>query len=305
MRQNNLTFPEAVRYLDPTTPPLITIKNYSKEKLPQKTAAAQVKREPLPVAVREKVVIQFSQTTTAEHECLGREYCKKRGISDATIDFALEHKVISFGVSNFLGDIEKNRAGVRFLGYDEFGDIRSAETRHLTQARSALAEKGSDRSFCPVLPGNTKSVHVVEGGFDGLALIDMCRRHKLEQPHIIISGGCGRSFIDNHVIKPLLLTASKIIIWGENEVGNTLELQANKQYETDKKHSAQRAKMIEVGVSAIISINKPRDGYKDLADKNLSEVLAFKELSVIPKKNMIELSSVTKKLVRKSGGLDR
>lgn len=264
-REHSLSFPAAIRFLDHSTPDLITIKNYSDKPRP---VVVPVKREPPPPVEREKVIIEFTVPTTAEHERLGRAYCTKRGISDETVEFALQNKVIGFGVSNFDGDIAQNRAGVRLLGYDAEGNIRSAETRHFTMRRSALAEKGCDRAYCPILPGNPKVIYIAEGCFDGLALLDMCRRHKVDMPTVIISGGCGRTFVENEVIKPLLLAAEKIVIWAENERGDSIDHQARKQAETDKKHALQRTDMIDAGITAEIVIKKPRGDFKDLAEKN-------------------------------------
>lgn len=271
MREYSMSFPEAVRYLDPSTPELITIKNYSDK--PRPVAVAPVKREPPPAIEREKVIIEFTQPMTPDHERLGRAYCTKRGISDETIEFALKHKVIGFGVSNFDSCISQNRAGVRFLGYDAEGNIRSAETRHFTERRSALAEKHCDRSYCPILPGNPKIIHITEGGFDGLGLRDMCIRHMVDIPTIIIAGGTGRTFVENEVIKPILLAAEKIIIWAENERSDNPDPdhQVKKQAETDKKHALQREDMINAGITAEIVIKKPRGNFKDLAEKNLYE----------------------------------
>lgn len=270
-RERSLPFPAAVRYLDPTTPDLVTLKNSGAEKFRPELFANEAARRETIAQPREKTIISFSEATTAEHEKAGREYCKKRGISDATIAFAVHVKTIAFGISNFASDIAAKRPGVRFIGFDADGNMRNAETRLLTDKRIALTETGSDKSFCPILAGSTKNVHIVEGGFDGLALRDLCRRHSIEQPTIIIAGGLTKSFIENERIKPFLQHAEKIIIWAENEKSDTPAQQIQKQLATDKAHYSQREAMIAAGITAKISINKPTGDFKDLAEKNFFE----------------------------------
>jgi len=57
-----------------------------------------------------------------------------------------------------------------------------------------------------------------------------------------------------------------------SEVKHWRNKQARKQAETDKNHYLQREAMIEAGIGTEIMINKPKGGFKDLAEKNLYEV---------------------------------
>lgn len=281
-QEKRLNFPAAVRYLDPTTPDLLTLNGGAEKFRPAQAANESARRETV-ASRRRRSLIKFNQESIIQHEQSGRDYCKKRGISKETIDYAMKHKVIGFGVSNFEYDIKNNLAGIRFMGFDSDGNLRNAETRLLTDKRIAKTERGSDKSFCPVIPGNEKLVHIVEGGFDGLALVDLCKRHKLEQPTIVItSGGANKIFIGNEKIKPILARAEKIVIWAENEKSDDPVHQTKKQTETDKRHCDQRQTMIEAGITADIKINKPRGQYKDLAEKNLNELRQEQAVKVKP-----------------------
>ncbi|MDZ4153998.1 hypothetical protein [Methylicorpusculum sp.] len=262
MREKGLGFPEAVRYLAPQTADLETLKGGGQKFRPTETVIDAAKKE---TTVNNELVIISMTPSTAEHEQKCRAYCEKRGISKETIDLALESGALDFGVSNNDTDVSYDRPGVRFIGYDSSGEIRNVETRLLTDKRVCRTEVGSDRAFSPVIPGSNQT-HIVEGGFDALALIDLCKRNNVDRPTIIISGGGSvRKFLDNQEIKSTLMKSEKIIVWAENESNE------KKQIETDKNHGFQREAMIERGITAEIKILKPKGGFKDLAEKNLEE----------------------------------
>lgn len=272
--KQNCNFPTAIRFLDPSTPDLVTFKKGGAiEFKPKQSLSQSVSRE-VTHQPKEKTIIEFQNQRTEDGNKKGWAYCSKRGISDSTIQFAIDHNVIGFGVSN--ADKDRNKRaflGVRFQGFDVDGNLRNAETRELIDKKFASTETGSDKSFCPILPGSEKEVHVVEGGFDGLGLIDLCARHGFVQPTIIITGGNNYSFICSETAKPILEKAEKIIIWGERERADSREKQLEKQQITDARCAKQRDIMIEAGIGATICINKPRGDYKDLAEKNLAEHL--------------------------------
>jgi hypothetical protein len=266
-------FPTAIRYLDPSTPDLVTFKKGGAiDFKPKQSLDKSISREPSSKP-KEKIIIAFENSPTEEGDEKCWAYCSKRGISDSTIQFALDHNVIDFGVSN-KDKLGRSFLGVRFQGFDNDGNLRNGETRALSDKRYASTAADSDKSYCPVLPGDEKEVHIVEGGFDGLGLIDLCKRHNISQPTIIITGGNNNAFIENEKIKPILEKAEKIIIWAERERNDDPDKQLKKQQETDDAHKKQKELMIEAGIDKEkIYTNKPRGEYKDLAEKNLAEHL--------------------------------
>lgn len=199
-------------------------------------------------------------------------YLEGRGISRATIEQARKDGMLGF-----------DDRGVVFLGRDTKGDIRSAETRFLKahtidgEARTKMNAKGSDRTYSPLLSGDPKHVHLVEGGVDALALRDIHRReHPGEVPPTIIVTGGARTlkWKDNPTIAELLRDAETVSIHKENEKDHHGLPDRTKQADTDAAHEKQMEAVVAIrqGRADGLQFERPAPAFKDLAERNAHEV---------------------------------
>lgn len=198
-----------------------------------------------------------------EHMAAGRAYLQSRGISLATLQAAERARMLGYGPN-----------AVYFLGYDEAGSIRSA-TQRMIEPRPApddlaktIAKRDfahSDKSYPAVLPGSpgARTLHVVEGGVDALALHEIARLRGAAAPTVIVSSGARvRSFLDNLQVQALVRQADRVVVHAENE--SRPEVQG----ETDAAHGKQAARIRELREGrnpASVTVWKPPVG-KDLAD---------------------------------------
>lgn len=190
----------------------------------------------------------------------------ERGISRETLKDA--HKQ---------GFLALDERGVAFIGYDEHRKIRNAETRLLKPEPyqgdwlSKISYGGSDKTFSPILRGNDRDLHMVEGGFDALALHDLAKREGKEPPTVIVTGGAKTlKWGQNPQVQQLIKGAETITNHRENEVDKKTGLpDPKKQAETDTAHEKQVAAIIEIRGSAEgVKNARPPAGVKDLADWN-------------------------------------
>lgn len=207
------------------------------------------------------------RTATKEHRERVAAYARdERGISRDTLIDA--HKQ---------GFLALDDRGVAFLGYDEHGKIRNAETRLLKPEPyqgdwlSKISYAHSDKTFSPILRGNDRDLHMVEGGFDALALHDLAKREGKEPPTVIVTGGAKTlKWGQNPQVQQLIKGAETITNHRENEVDKKTGLpDPKKQAETDAAHEKQVAAIIEIRGSAEgVKNARPPAGVKDLADWN-------------------------------------
>ncbi|MBX9840085.1 MAG: DUF3991 domain-containing protein [Silvanigrellaceae bacterium] len=141
---------------------------------------------------------------------LGREYLhEKRGISFDTINHAEK-----------VGLIKYSDKGVLFVGYDENQNVKNITQRSIRESNAIqkIDYRGSDKQYCQLLQGNNKSIWIVEGGIDALALRDLALRQKEDSPTILISGGANvKSFLERDSIQNLLKDANRVTIAVEKE----------------------------------------------------------------------------------------
>jgi conjugative relaxase-like TrwC/TraI family protein len=167
--------------------------------------------------------------------------------------------------------------GVAFIGYDEHRKIRNAETRLLKPEPyqgdwlSKISYGHSDKTFSPILRGNDRDLHMVEGGFDALALHDLAKREGKETPTVIVTGGAKTlKWSQNPQVQQLIKGAETITNHRENEVDKKTGLpDPKKQAETDAAHEKQVAAIVEIrGTAQGVKNARPPAGVKDLADWN-------------------------------------
>lgn len=184
----------------------------------------------------------------------GRMYLNDRGISDPTIQHAERS-----GFLRYLAD------GILFVGY-QAGQIWNATKRSIMPDAEIQKRDlaGSDKSKPQVLPGNSKTIWVVEGGVDALALHDIAKRSGKEPPTVIVSGGAGvLSFFDNPEIQEKIRAASVVVVAKDNE--KDAEVQAK----TDALHSKQVERARELNPGAQVIDWKPQaPEIKDIAALN-------------------------------------
>ena len=205
---------------------------------------------PVPVAPKPPRVPPESSTG----RMAGRMYLNDRGISDPTIDHAERT-----GFLRYLND------GILFIGHHS-GKIWNATKRSIMPdadiPKRDLA--GSDKSKPQVLPGNSKTIWVVEGGVDALALHDIAKRKGAEPPTVIVSGGAGvLSFFDNPEIAEKIRAAAVVVVAKDNEKDGEV------QGKTDALHSKQVERARELNPGAQVIDWKPQAAeIKDIAELN-------------------------------------
>ncbi len=190
-------------------------------------------------------------TYTIGDRDLGRNYLEQRFIASGTI---LEAERAGF--------LRYCRGGVLFCGRDETGSVRSM-TRRATDPAAEIQKRdlaGSNKSFAPVLPGNPKSVWLVEGGADALALQSWARSSGKTPPTVVVTGGKNvRSFLDEPQIADLLRWAEGVTIAKDKE--RTPE----KQAATDEA-MAKLAEAVEASSGKRVKWWEPGEGQKDVAE---------------------------------------
>ncbi len=162
----------------------------------------------------------------------GRAYLRSRGISDSTIKYAEAAKMVHY-----------TDGGVLFVGRDPKGKPRCA-TRRATNPDDPTPKRdlaGSDKSFPPILPGSTRTVWIVEGGLDALAVHDLAVERGVTPPTVIVSGGAMvRSFLEREHVRRILAQAERVVIACEREAS------PEAQERTDEAHRRQAAMVAEI-----------------------------------------------------------
>lgn len=167
-------------------------------------------------------------------------------------------------------------AGLTFIGRDEHGNIRNAETRFLHAIKidgedvNKRCYKGTDKTYPPILRGDDKNVHLVEGGMDGLALWDMHLREGKEPPTTIITGGARTlKWEDNPQIQQLIQGAEYVRPWEDNELDKTGKPDLKKRLDTTAAHDNQVAAIVRLrGTADGVERMRPPEGIKDIAAWN-------------------------------------
>lgn len=154
-------------------------------------------------------------------------YVQGRGISWSTVTAAESE-----------GFLQRSEGGLTFIGRDADGNIKQAETRLMKPFTNAdgkevrfLCAPGSDRSFPPILHGSpdSKEVHIVEGGFDALAVREREARRG-NHPTIIMAGGKdSQKWVEHDHIKGLLAD-KRVVIWRDNEKNEEVQAEADAAY---------------------------------------------------------------------------
>src|SRR5690606_37424868 len=136
------------------------------------------------------------------------------------------------------GFLQKSAGGLTFIGRDADGNIKQAETRLMKPFANEdgkeirfLCAAGSDRSFPPILRGSPSSreVHIVEGGFDALAVREREGRQG-NSPTIIMAGGKDSQawLKHNHIHK--LLADKEVVVWRDNEKNEEVQAEADEAF---------------------------------------------------------------------------
>lgn len=190
-------------------------------------------------------------TCTPQDARRGREYLMLRGISEEIIA-----RAEACGMVAYCG------GGVLFIGRDDRGtpqniSRRAIDPRDPTPKRDL---RGSNKSYPPILPGQSRDVWIVEGGVDALAVHEICRRRETPPPTVIVSGGAStKSYLQNERVIELLKGAERVIICREREKDS------DTQRRTDRAHDEQ-AQMITRITGRPVYTWTPPLGKKDIAD---------------------------------------
>lgn len=209
------------------------------------------------------VIVQIQKPDQQATET-GYAYARDRGISHATIVAANKQGFMTF-------NSDPKHYGPLFLGKDEQSRIRSAETR-LVQAieledgdqLTKLCHSGTDKTYSPIMRGNDKKVHIVEGGFDALAIHDMATRRGEQPPTVIVTGGKDTMLWEaNPQVAKLIQEADTVVVWRDREAT------PEKQAKTDAAVSKRMDKIKEMGGK--VGMITPPEGCKDAADINFKQ----------------------------------
>ncbi|MCR1344150.1 hypothetical protein FE661_10800 [Acidithiobacillus ferrooxidans] len=210
-----------------------------------------------------------SSPPTSRDPDLVLQYLEDRGISQSIIRHAQGAGFLRF--VDYAGT-----PGVAFCGYDPAHHLRSMAVRLVRPIQSWDGQKEitkidvrhSDKSYPaifrggdPILPSN-RSLWIVEGGTDGLAVLDWYRAAKIAAPGIIVSGGDGvRAFLDRPHVQSLVGAASTVYVALEREKSQKTQIK------TDAAHQRQIQKIqgLGLGCGEVVAW-RPPVGSKDVAD---------------------------------------
>lgn len=234
----------------------------------------------------DKVTEIHVRAANAEEKRVVSEYAQTvRGISRDTLIEAWRQGVIKQDNRGYIKDEAGNKIpcgpGLAFLGYDEKGRVRNAETRLVTEVvvdgkpQTKVCYAGTDKTYPPIYHGSSEHVAFVEGGYDALALIDMHKREGREAPTTIITGGARTlKWEENAHVQDLIKNASVVEPWGDNEITIDGQGDAKKQAETDEAHRKQMEAILRIrGNAQGVTAMRPPAGVKDLAAWNKREAL--------------------------------
>ncbi|MFB0827745.1 LPD7 domain-containing protein [Chromobacterium violaceum] len=235
---------------------------------PAAVAAAAKKAEEKGVRPDPVVTAINIHEATQQQRRNAYNYALDRGISQETLRDAGEQ-----------GVIKADHRGLVFVGYDQDGKIRNAETRLIKAERlgdemtTKICYSGTDKTYPPILRGNDKEVHFVEGGFDALALRDMYKRDGLEPPTTVITGGARtQKWQHNPEICELIQSADHVRLWYDNELTADGQLDTKKQADTQEAHNKQLETIVQIrGNAEGVEEMRPREGIKDIAEWNVQE----------------------------------
>jgi hypothetical protein len=219
---------------------------------------------PAQVAPVERVC-EFEPVDDPMAHKFGREYLmRERSINIDTVADAERQGFLAYAYG-----------AVAFIGRAIGGLIKSATLRLIDQKQDQPNKRdarGSTKAYAPILHGDagSKTVWIVEGGTDALALHDIASRNGQPKPTVIVSGGAGaRAFIEMPHIQLLLKTADKVVVACDRE--KSAEVQAK----TDDAHAKQIEKLTSIGVLAQTWM--PPEGVKDIAEFNVAQQTKARE----------------------------
>jgi hypothetical protein len=191
----------------------------------------------------------------------GREYLmRERSINIDTVADAERQGFLAYAYG-----------AVAFIGRAIGGLIKSATLRLIDQKQDQPNKRdarGSTKAYAPILHGDagSKTVWIVEGGTDALALHDIAVRTGQLRPTVIVSGGAGAlSFMDMPHIQQILKSAERVTVAFDREKSLAV------QDKTDDGHKKQIEKLASLGVA--VRAWAPPEGVKDIAELNAEQAL--------------------------------
>lgn len=229
---------------------------------------ANAAQNPIDKADVPRAAIMLNAASQVQKENIYLYARDERGITRETLAEAAKQGVIA-----------ADNRGLTFIGRDEQGNVRSAETRLLKAFQvegkdvNKMCYEGTDKTFPPILRGNDQDLHFVEGGFDALALRDMYKREGKEPPTTIITGGARTlKWEDNPQIQQLTKNAQHIQTWEDNELDQSGMPDLKKQADTTSAHDRQVQSIVKIrGNTDGVERMRPPEGIKDVASWNKIE----------------------------------
>ena len=244
-----------------------------------KLKPAEPKREP-------PKVIPFDR----QQQDAGRQYLQGRWIDKTVLDKAENEGFLSY-----------DKGGVLFVGRDAQGKERSVTRRAVDPADTIQKRdyRGTEKKYPPILRGNDKSIWIVEGGADALAVQSYAKLRNMEPPTVIVSGGVGvRSYLDNEHVRELLKGAERVTIPRERE----------KDTETQAKTEAQLNKLVdavEEQTRIKPAVIDPPGQAKDMAAALDTEVRTIQQRELEMQRQQLEFSRQVQEKARELVSLTR
>lgn len=214
----------------------------AKELLSGNFAQAQA-RAPVVRSVDAPPIKLNSTALSMREEATLSSYVSSRGISEKTLGDAI-----------LQGFCDRTWRGLRFIGRNK-DQAMFAETRLIKpyekDGKIIAHHSEGTKAFAPILRGTSGEVHVVEGGFDALALRQM--HFEAGQDHTIImtAGNTQKEWLDVHA--DVFKSATAITIWKDVEDNHEIQ-------ETTDRYAAEVQQAIEEKFDITASISTPPCG---------------------------------------------
>lgn len=184
-------------------------------------------RAPVVKSIDAKPIKLNSSPLRMRDELTLNEYVKSRGISEKTLSNAI-----------LQGFCDRTWRGVRFIGRNKdqamFAETRLIKPYINNDGKTIKHHSDGTKAFAPILRGTSGEIHVVEGGFDALALRQMHLEAGEDHTIVMTCGNSQKEWLDVHA--DVLNAASAVTIW--KDVEESQEIQATTDRYADELQQA-------------------------------------------------------------------
>lgn len=186
--------------------------------------AAPIKLNSSPLSMRDEANLNY--------------YVNSRGISEKTLSNAI-----------LQGFCDRTWKGIRFIGRNN-NQAMFAETRlirpYAKDGKTINHHSEGTKAFAPILRGTSGEVHIVEGGFDALALRQMHLEAGEDHTIIMTAGNTQKEWLDVHA--DVFKSATAITIWKDIEDSQEIQ-EATDRYAAEVQHAIEEKFDITASIS--------------------------------------------------------